>query len=403
MTFTIGSGWTSSEAATLQQWLAPGSPEMNALSAVSGPPGDSEAITVVKATTGNAGEYCCGTITMASLDLGVLMHELNHATRGTWTLSNSVWEEGLARAAEVREMNMLAAQGVSEAASYWDLYHSDHYDVAYSGMNAPGIAPGATSIHSYTALTLSRYEIAGYAIGKALIQYPGFVKELNAAIFTHPNGDISTSTLESIAAGIAPSVQGRSFSTWYAGQQIFNPTPKIGCSLYQRVTGTFDFFCRDASDAQTPQTGRTVNVSYYDASGRLLQTGSAVTTSLGWVCVPPPPVSAYSGRMKIVASTTTSEGQAITVTRYRPNYTASVPGQGVFGSVRNTNTGTITFSSPSGQFGTFTVSVSNGAFSAPSLESVAGVVRVAFSGSGLTAAATITKDASDYMVLLTAR
>ena len=401
MTLVIGTGWTSAEIATLQSWIAPGSPERAALAAVAGPPGHTETITIDHADTGQfAGEYFPGSgeAVLGSLDLGVLMHELNHATRDTWVLSNSVWEEGLARAGEVAEMNILAAEGVPEAQTYWDLHHSYWYDMIYDELNNPGIAPGSGSVFNYASLVLTRYQMAGYAFGKILIQKPLFLQRFDAALFTHPNGSLLAATLEAMAAKIMPSVESSPFATWYAKQQIFNQNPPATCTLAQRQDTIFDFKCRGTNGSETPQTGRNVTVRYYDYANRPISTTTQVTTSLGWVEASW--AGSPVGRVRAVATGTTIAGQTVTSTSYRPNISQATPG--VYGIVKNQLTGTVTLSSPTGRFATFTVPVSRGMFSAPSLQSFAGQVTVAFARGAHTVTRTVTKDAAAYAVNLKA-
>ena len=401
MTLVIGTGWTPAETATLRSWIAPGSPEMAALAAVSGPPGHNETITIDHADTGQyAGEYFPGSgrAVLGGLDLDVLMHELNHATRDTWVLSNSVWEEGLARAGEVAEMNILAADGVPEAQTYWDLHHSYWYDMIYDELNNPGIAPGSGSIFNYAALALTRYQMAGYAFGKILIQKPRFLRRFDAALFTHPNGSLPAATLEAMAANIMPTVESRPFATWYAQQQIFNQHPPATCTLAQRQDAVFDFKCRGTDGSETAQAGRNVTVRYYDYANRLISTTTQVTRSLGWVAASWAGLPV--GRVKAVATGTTTAGQIVTNTSYRPNISQAKPG--VYGIVKNQLTGTVTLSSPTGRFASFTVPVSRGTFSAPSLQSFAGQVTVAFARGTHTVTRTVTKDAAPYAVNLKA-
>jgi hypothetical protein len=327
------------------------------------------------------------------------MHELNHAVHGPWILSNSVWEEGMARGAEVAEMNLLAARGVSETASYFDLHHQFSYDEYYEDNNTADVGVQDGSIYGYgdPALVLLRYEQSGYAFGKLLIEGPNTLRRFNAKLFAQPNGNLSVSTLESMLAAVKPNVQGTSFSKWYGNQGIFMTAPPTGCRLYQRVSQyTVDSFSRSSSGAETPQSGVTVTYNVYRASGALLWSGTGTTTDLGWTTFTPQ-LGGYNGRLKLVASATAPCGTASS-TFYRQSGAET----GVFGVVKNATSGTVTFSSPRGLFTSFSVPVTNGAIVAPTLRQFPGQVTASFSGSSKTATRTITKDARDYSVVLTA-
>ena len=141
-----------------------------------------------------------------------------------------------------------------------------------------------------------------------------------------------------------------------------------------------------------------MTVRYYDYANRLISTTTQVTTSLGWVEASW--AGSPVGRVRAVATGTTMAGQTVTNTSYRPRISQATPG--VYGIVKNQLTGTVTLSSPTGRFATFTVPVSRGMFSAPSLQSFAGQVTVAFARGAHTVTRTVTKDAAAYAVNLKA-
>ena len=134
----------------------------------------------------------------------------------------------------------------------------------------------------------------------------------------------------------------------------------------------------------------------YDSQGTVLWSGTSTTGALGWASFIPQ-VGTYNGILKLVATATAPCGAASS-TYYRQ----SVDGNGIVGVVTNATTGPVTFRSPSGKFGAFSVPVVNGAFAAPSLESFAGRVSIKDAGSGRQTTKIITKDASSYSVALTA-
>jgi hypothetical protein len=402
LTMTIGSGWSDSERSVLEVWTAGGSAELTTLAQTVGPPGHDETVTVTKDPTSPfAGEYQPSghLMVMASLDLAVFMHELNHAVRDTWILSDAVWEEGLARAAEVVEMDRLAAQGIPKAQHYWDLHHSAGYDEYYENTNVPdvGVAGGSIWGNGDAALALLRYQQAGYAFGKILLRNPNFIARFDALLFQRPNGDLDSATLAAMAGSIVPWVEARRFPVWVSRQHIFDTTPPVGCRLLQRVSQyTVDFFCRSSTGLETPQAGATVTYRAYGARGALLYDAQATTTRLGWVQFDPS-FGSYHGRVQLVASATAADG-SVRSTAYR----RAVPEGGVFGVIRNALSGSVVFSSPNRRFTKFTVPVSAGAFATTRLAGFAGRVIASFAGGGKTAKRLFVKDASPYSLVLSA-
>ena len=68
--------------------------------------------------------------------------------------------------------------------------------------------------------------------------------------------------------------------------------------------------------------------------------------------------------------------------------------------VTNATTGTVRFSSPSHAFATVTVPVTDGGFDAPTIASIAGLIKAKYTGPGVTLSETFTKDSSDYSLVL---
>lgn len=403
ITFQIDVGsWTAGERATLRSWTAAGSLQLKALRQVVGPPGRDLTVTIVKAATGDfAGTYDAGTdtVTMAGLNLDVFMHELNHAVHDDWIISNAVWEEGMARGAEVAEMNLLAAWGVAEAQSYWNLHHMYSYDVYYENANVPdvGVANGSLFGLGETALALLRYEQAGYAFGKILLESPLFIKRFNATLFQQASGSLPESTLVSLAATARSTVEGRTFPVWYSRQHIFDTSPPGGCRLFQKVSQfNVDFFCRSPQGFEAPQSGARVTLSIFSSAGTLLHQSEAVTSALG-VAQFFPAFGPYHGRLRLVSSVVTPT-RTIKSTFYR----SSDEQDGIFGVVRNATAGTVSFSSPRGAFPPVTVPVVRGAFSASGLGAAAGPVTVTFTGEGKQAHRRVNKDASPYSLVIEA-
>jgi len=398
-TFVIDKSWTSQERAKLEGWLNPAGPVMATVLAVAGPPSEDLTLTVVKENSGFAGEYDSFNhrVVLSALQLSVLVHELNHATRNRWILSDSVWEEGLARAGETESMRLLAQKGIVEE-GYFDYNHAYGYDEYYDQSNVASVGVPDGSIRIEPALTLVRYEQAGYAFSKALIENPGFIAQFNATLFTHPSGALSQTQLVGIAKAAQPTVEGQPFAKWRSKQHIFDINQKAGCYLFARTNQfTADMYCTDSSGNVTPQSGATVSLKITDATNAVVFKESAATSSSGWVHFEPS-LSASMGRIKLLAQATSASGAA-RATFYRQSGSE----EGVFGVVTNARTGTVSFSSPGGQFTAFNVPLVNGAFAAPSLTSVRGQIVATFSGEGLSAEAVFDKDAAPYSLEMRAK
>ncbi|MDX6683500.1 MAG: hypothetical protein QOG94_3539 [Solirubrobacteraceae bacterium] len=402
MTFTYSSPaspWSATELQTLESWTADGSPVRTALTAVSGPPQHDLTINISRdPAIGVAGSWSAGSIVLYDLELGVLLHELNHATRDGYTLRSRVWEEGLARAGELEAMRALAAQGVV-APDYPMHDHSYPIDQFYDITNVPDIGAAGGDIYRNPSLQLSRYQLAGYAFGKALIENAAFLQRFDATLFAQADGNLPPSTLVDMASSAQPSVEGVAFAAWYGAQGIFTDQPPTGCRLYQRASQfTLDFFCRDAATGEeVPQSGAPVTFKVYGSSGQLLYSGQDTTAPApyDWAAFYPA-LDGYSGRLQMVASATSASGSA-TSTYYRPSEDEL---QGVAGVVTDAATGTVTFHSLSGAFADLAVTVVNGAFAAPSLAFQRGSMTATYAGPGATRTRQFTKDASAYALQL---
>ncbi len=398
-TFTVDSSWSAADRPTVDAWVVPGGPVRKSILKVAGRPMVSANLTVTyDPNTGYAGQYfeSTHTIVLGSLSLDVFVHEVMHAIHGPWIINNSTWEEGLARAGEVAVMNLLIAQSYPGSDSGFDHHHKYSVDQYYDGTNVPDVAVKDGNIWGLgnPALPLSRYQQGGYAFGKLLIENPKFWINFNQHLFAQPNGYLTPAQLKTLLASVVSTAEGQGFSAWFARQFIFLTSPPTGCRVFQRISQwTLDVFCRDANGQETAQGGVTVTFKAYAANGALLYSASDTTQpTYGWAAFSPN-FGSYRGRVKVVGTAALSGG-TVSSTYYRTDRDSP----GVFGVVTNVLTGTATFSSPGGKFATFSVPVSNGAFEAPSLENIAGKVRLAISGGGKSVTLTRTKDAAPYFV-----
>jgi len=399
-TFKIEGEWAAQEKSQLESWLSSTGPVMKTVKEVIGPPAQNLTVKVVKSSSGNAGEYdeYNHQITLASLQLSVLVHELNHATRDGHILTNRVWEEGMARAGEKEVMRLLRLQGIEEPG--YDTNHAYGYDIYYEQNNVPTVGVPNGNIYAEPGLTLLRYEQAGYAFTKVLIENPQFLSQFDAKVFTHAGGNISQSELVAMAAEVQPVVEGSPLASWVAKQHIFDTNQQEGCYGFERINQfTVDLYCTDQYGGVAMQAGDKVAMKIVAPNKEVLFREVGITTAYGWFTFEPV-LDAGVGRIKVVATAKTPTGKVKAATFYRQTGSE----KGVFGVITNANvySGIVSFSSPSGKFPPFSVSVTNGAFNAEGLESLRGQFVAKFSGEGMVAEATRNKDAAPYSLLLTA-
>jgi hypothetical protein len=327
-----------------------------------------------------------------------ICHEMIHAFRDDDIISLASYEEGMTRAAEVEVFNRLPAY------THWDENHGYTYDVYYEGLNRQVIGSrGGNFFLGYVSVLL-RYQLGGYAWAKGLLENATFLADFNRELYIRTLSDPTTTSTESklldIAIAVKRRLERRSFLRWYKAQGVLNTDPPTGYLLYQRINQfTVDFFFRDASGVETMQGGATIDWSVYDHQDTLLDSGSGVTSSFGWIAFYPVLPGGHTGRIKVVAIAT-SPGGVIrdTVRRFAGSE------QGVFGIVENTNAGNITITPLADPTPPVALSVVNGAFSAPSLATVKGPFKALFTNtSGRQFRKSFTKDASAYFLSMPGR
>ena len=337
---------------------------------------------------------------LTGLDAGALCHEMIHAFRDDDIVALSSFEEGMTRAAEIEVFDRLAPAYVHP----FDQNHSYTYDVFYEALNRPAIGSSAGFFAGYVS-PLLRYQLAGYAWGKGIVENPRFLADFNALLYTtiltDPTAQFTESTLKALAAAAQPTLEGQPFAAWYAGQGVLDTAPPVGYQLYQRVNQfVVDFFSRDdATGVETMQANASVSWALYDDRDALLGSGSDVTSANGFIdftLQAAALLAGYTGRVKVVASTSTSLGPIIDTV-----FTAGGVAQGVFGVVADASEGTVTITPLDDPAAAVTVDVVHGAFAATSLGPRRGrFVAVFADASGRTVSQQFTKDASDYFVSL---
>jgi len=339
-------------------------------------------------------------VVIKTLDYGldVICHELIHAFRDdniTWL---DMYEEGMTRAAEVEVYNRLPTF------VHWDENHSYEYDVFYEGLSKPQIGSAGGDFFNGYISPLLRYQLAGYAWGKALIANDNFFRDFNsryyARILQDPSVPGTEAALLDIASSVQASLEGLAFRKWYPKQSVFQTSPPQGYFVYQRVQsylGTVvDYFQRDSAGRETMKPNSLVKWVVSDFQGVTLSTGSGLTSASGWVSFTPSVPNGYTGRIKVVVSANSPQG-TIRDTSFRYVGMES----GVFGVVRNASFGLLTITAKNGSIAPISVNVVNGGFSLPSLAAVRGEFTAVFQPSGgASLSKQFIKDGSNYFLFI---
>jgi hypothetical protein len=328
----------------------------------------------------------------------VVCHELMHAFRDDYVIGQSSFEEGMARAAEIELFDRLDAYEHS-----FDERHGYGYDVYYEGLDRAAIGGRGGSFFLGYASPLVRYQLAGYAWGKVLIENSGFFVDFNRALYAASaaaEGGVPEARLVEMAATVQPAVEGAPFTSWYGRQGVLDTNPPGGYFLYQRINQLIvDYVYRDASGLEIMQPNAPFAWRVYDDRDTVLDEGDGTTNGSGVGFIPALRMpDGYAGRLRVVASAVSPAGPIENVA-YRP----AGGEQGVFGVVIGSSSGTVTFSPLDDATLAVGARVERGAFSAPSLATVRGRFEATFAGDdGSIARRRFTKDASDYFVVLVA-
>lgn len=108
---------------------------------------------------------------------------------------------------------------------------------------------------SLGGIYLARYQMAGSAWQKALVEYPGFAAAFNAAFYGSPGlqGDVAglsnlaQQTLDSLGGSANATIEGKVFSEWFRRQHILETRDTLGTKLLVQpiplsaVGGSVDF------------------------------------------------------------------------------------------------------------------------------------------------------------------
>lgn len=325
----------------------------------------------------------------------VLCHEMIHAFRDDSMIRINNYEEGMTRAAEVEVFNRLAAY------TFWNENHSYMYDVYYEGLNRQVIGSQSGNFDYASPFLLLRYDLAGYAWAKVLFENSNFFVDFNRTLYTEALLDPSVlkdeSQLRDIAGHLQPVVEGKPFHAWYEQQGILDPIPPVGYYLYQNISNfNVYYFYRDSAGSEAMQPGEIIEWEAYDYDGLLMDKGSDVTSSSGWISINPVLPDYYNGRIKITATVLTPDGM-ISNTSLR----SIGMDKGIFGIVDSPDSGFITITPLDEAAPAVDINVVHGSFAATSLANAKGrFIAIYADEDGKTFSKHFNKDASDYFLYM---
>lgn len=395
LSFTFNSPsapWTDAEVTAMQAALAEFYPDAVE---IYGPPFYDICVNVRKVPGMGGGAYnsVLNEATMGGVDLDVLAHEMVHAFRDDQWIWLPTFEEGMARAVEVELFSR-------SPYTHWDAGHSYYYDRAYEELNdhANGSPSGGFSDN-----WLERYQLAGYAWWKALVDRPAFLPAFNAAYLDLrlAGGSYVEKTLVDLAeATIGGPVEGRPFRSWYDQQSVLDTRPPAVTYLHLRYGAAYAM-TRTVTGQTRPLSGATISWVARDVTGAVVDHGSELTPTGGIYLRPKLPPGHPGGRIDVEMTTTDPNG--LLVQRRVPIPLLAVGGDGVVGVVTSGTEGSVTITALDGQAPAVTVPVLNGAFSAPELRGVRGRFLAVYSPpSGPAVSRQFTRDTSEYRLVLAA-
>jgi hypothetical protein len=384
--------WTATELESLQTWVDDFYPMVKL---IYGSPAFSITVNIRKdPNIAFSGTYNPSTneITLRSAKEDVLCHEMIHSFHDDNIVLLSSYEEGMTRAAEVEVFNQL------DDYYHWNENHSYYVDTYYEHDNQPDIGGENGSFGSGFVNVLLQYQQAGYVWAKAFLEDKDFFVNFNQAFYAQALVDPSVgndeSKLKDILRTVKPTVEGEDFDTWYAKQHILNTHHTSGYKLIMKAdSSTVYYFYRSDTGLDTMQTGETLSWSVYDYDNILIDSGSKATSDYGWIDIYPEMPSGYRGRIKIVVTADTPEGE---ISRSFFN-SYGVDETGVFGIVKNQTEGEIVITPLDDLSLQESTEVINGAFSIPSLKNIRGQFSLVYTDFNNRQIERIfTKDASSY-------
>lgn len=176
------------------------------------------------------------------------IHCLLLAYRGDASYITEAWNEGLVRAVTMVVARTPGSLPGAPASDDVEATLDSLYDLggSYDWVNRPGIGanpfiapnllnlplpPGGSTGGPY----LLRYQLAGTAWAKALVQHPGFIAELNRRFYLNPAAYATEPALLALAqtaldaaSGPGSTVEGFPLADWAMRQAILDPSPAAG-------------------------------------------------------------------------------------------------------------------------------------------------------------------------------
>ncbi|MBN2354968.1 PKD domain-containing protein [candidate division KSB1 bacterium] len=328
-----------------------------------------------------------------------IVHEMIHAFHDDLIIGLSgSFEEGMTRAAEVAVFNRSGYH-------HWDKHHQYTYDVYYEGLNKPAIASKDGNFYGGINPFL-RYQLAGYAWAKLIIEDPTFFASFNQQYYLQaiqePFVRSSESRLKDIVRALKPQVEGLPYDIWYDRQHIFNTNPAVGYQLFTRTNQyTVDYFLRNSFGGETGIANTEIDWEIVDCHDQYLDGGSGLTTNMGLIHFGPDIPAGYAGRLKIVVSVDTPQGAMVDVSYRDSNKDIYGDGYGIFGIVQGGNSGHLKITPADSALSITSEPLTNGQFMFPAYKEVSGTFTLTSdNANGQVIEKVITKDASSYFVHL---
>lgn len=389
--------WSETELTLLRTYVGDFYP---ALKQIYGDPSTSDTIDVVHdPSSGYPGLFTGSVITLQELRDDVLCHEMVHAFHGPLLLGTSWFEEGMARAAEIEVFDQLP-----QYVHPWDDAHGDPYDVFYEANNSVGIAGAPLS-----SFRLLAYQLAGYAMGKCVLERSSFFHDFNDSLYAHAQSNPYVSWVDSevrdLMAAVLPNIEGLAWADWASRQYILTYLLSRGDHLYQQIGDwqyrdgrrSFPIWFYEIDRRIAPIASAPIHWEITDWEGGLLARGTTATDGAGAVLVDPPIPPGYIGMVRSVASAQGAFG-AVADTVYR-NFGGD--DSGVFGVALDGGIDTVSIRNLDDPSPPLDLPVVRGAFYAPSLGSVRGRLEAKFHRrDGTSGTRRFNKDASSYLVLV---
>lgn len=199
------------------------------------------------------------------------------------------WLYGMADAGAI----LVAYQAQNSPANFNPSSLGGYLLPVYDFLNRPELSNAYIYPRSGPDLAISAFRLAmaQAAFLKISVENPNFLAQFNARLYARgaAGSAISPSELQGLASGVAPTVEGRSFSDWVRAQYALDSSVTTGQKLYTVVlpvpaplagdtrpgfSGFAQAFVTDSKGGETGSTG-TGSVAIFDETGRDITSSSA--------------------------------------------------------------------------------------------------------------------------------